>query len=94
MIEVAQTSSADPLGFEVTVREGAGESHHHVTIAQSTYARLCGGIAPEPFMGAVFRFLLDREPKEAILGRFDVSVVGRYFPDFENKLPDYLQGAG
>jgi hypothetical protein len=34
--------------------------------------------------------LLDREPKEAILSRFDVSVISRYFPEFERELPRYL----
>src|SRR5437773_10993659 len=35
-------------------------------------------------------FLLDREPKESILRRFDVIVTSRYFPDFERELPHYL----
>ena len=39
---------------------------------------------------AAFRFLLDREPKESILGRFDVMVIKRYFPEFERELPRYL----
>ena len=37
------------------------------------------------------RFLLDREPKESILGRFDVTVISRYFPEFERELPHYLE---
>ncbi len=37
-----------------------------------------------------FGFLLDREPKESILGRFDVTVIARYFPEFERELPNYL----
>jgi hypothetical protein len=39
---------------------------------------------------AAFRFLLEREPKESILARFDVSVIARYFPEFERELPRYL----
>ena len=39
---------------------------------------------------AAFRFLLDREPKESILRRFDVAVISRYFPEFERELPRYL----
>jgi hypothetical protein len=34
--------------------------------------------------------LLDREPKESILGRFDVAVISRYFPEFDRDLPHYL----
>ena len=37
-----------------------------------------------------FHFLLDREPKELILQRFDVTVISRYFPEFERELPHYL----
>ena len=32
-------------------------------------------------------FLLDREPKEAILRVFDISVIRRYFPDFDAAFP-------
>ena len=49
-----------------------------------------GPAPPEHCVKAAFRFLLDREPKEAILSRFDVSVISRYFPDFETKLPRYI----
>jgi hypothetical protein len=31
---------------------------------------------------------LDREPKE--LGRFDVTAILRYFPEFEREMPRYL----
>jgi len=34
--------------------------------------------------------LLDREPKESILRRFDVTEISRYFPEFERELPHYL----
>jgi len=37
-----------------------------------------------------FRFLLDREPKESILGRFDVTAISRYFPEFEREMPRYF----
>jgi hypothetical protein len=91
MIEVRRTADGDPLGFEVTVREGKGETRHHVTMAQATCARLTAGEhTPEQCLDAAFRFLLDREPKESILGRFDVSVIARYFPEFERELPRYL----
>jgi hypothetical protein len=38
----------------------------------------------------VFQFLLEREPKESILRRFDVTVISRYFPEFEREFPHYL----
>jgi hypothetical protein len=33
-----------------------------------------------------FDFLLAREPAEAILRRFDLMVIARYFPDFERSI--------
>ena len=91
MIEVRRTAEGDPLGFEVIVREGKGETSHHVTMSRETCARLTAGQhTPERLIEAAFRFLLDREPKESILGRFDVTVISRYFPEFERELPRYL----
>ena len=91
MIEVRRTSEGDPLEFDVMVREGQGESRHHVTMAQETCDRLSAGKhTPERCLEAAFKFLLDREPKESILSRFDVTVISRYFPEFERELPRYL----
>jgi hypothetical protein len=45
---------------------------------------------PEHCIKAAFKFLLDREPKESILRRFDITVITRYFPEFERELPRYL----
>lgn len=92
MIEVRRdVEEIDPMTFEVIVSEGGGETRHRVTLARATYDRLTSGAhAPERCIDAAFRFLLDREPKEAILGRFDVSVIATYFPEFERELPRYL----
>ncbi len=91
MIEVRRTGEGDPFAFEVIVREGEGETRHEVTMSLATYERLtAGGHAPERCIEAAFRFLLDREPKEVILRSFDVTVISRYFPEFERELPRYL----
>jgi hypothetical protein len=75
--------------FEVIVREGASETRHEVSVSPADLARFGGdGTA---LMRAAFAFLLDREPKEAILSRFDLSVIARYFPEFERELPRYLR---
>lgn len=84
----------DPLRFEVVVRDGAGETRHLVSMSRRAFERLGGGLfSAEQCLDAAFRFLLDREPKEAILGRFDVSVISLYFPEFEHELPNYLNDA-
>lgn len=94
MIEVRQTSHSDPLTFDVVIRDVAGETRHRVTLSKADQARLCQPpCPPELCVEAAFRFLLDREPKEAILSRFDVSVIPRYFPEFEAKLAHYIAGS-
>jgi len=91
MIDVRRSGGDDPLEFDVAVSEGGGESRHHVTMTAETYERLAAGAAtPEALVEAAFRFLLDREPKESILRRFDVTVIAHYFPEFERELPRYL----
>ena len=89
MIEVSRTKD-DPLEFEVVVRDAKDETRHRVTIDRQSCERLSKGHAPEQVLEAAFRFLLDREPKESILRHFDVSVIARYFPEFERELPNYL----
>jgi len=93
-IEIRRTTEGEPLEFDVTVRERNGESRHHVTMSKSSCERMtAGGHTPERCLEAAFRFLLDREPKESILARFDVTVIAQYFPEFERKLPRYLSQA-
>lgn len=90
MIEVKQIGDGDPMRFEVAVTGGGTTTRHDVTLSASDYNRLANGRAPEDLIQAAFSFLLDREPKESILRRFDVSVIGSYFPEFERKLREYL----
>ena len=88
VIEVKQTGAGDPMQFAVTVREGQSQTRHQVTMRQATHATLTGGQTSDPAgcIRAAFAFLLDREPKESILGSFDVTVIQRYFPEFEREL--------
>jgi hypothetical protein len=91
MIQVRRTAGHDSLVFEVVVRQGKGETRHHVTMSQEMCERLTAGKhTPEHCVEAAFRFLLDREPKESILRRFDVTAILRYFPEFEREIPHYL----
>jgi hypothetical protein len=90
MITVTRLPGDDPLAFEVEVAEGRGATRHRVTLAAADFARLSAGAPPEKLIEAAFRFLLDREPKESILRGFDVSVIGRYFPEFEREVAGYL----
>ena len=91
MIEIHRLKDGDPLEFDVVVREPNSESRHRVTMDKETCQRLTAGRhTAENCLEASFRFLLDREPKESILPRFDIAVISRYFSEFERELPRYL----
>jgi hypothetical protein len=86
-IAVEKSERSDGYEFQVTVREGRGETRHKVTLRQADYERLTGGKAtPEALVTESFRFLLEREPKESILRSFDLTVIGRYFPEYEREI--------
>jgi hypothetical protein len=90
-IEVQAMPAAANFRLRVTIREGESTSNHEVTLSTGTLAALGGDdCPPEHLVDAAVRFLLDRETKESILQRFDVAVIGRYFPEFERALPKYL----
>lgn len=87
MIEV---NAVGDDAYEVTVNQGGGSTKHRVTMSAQQQENLCPGRSPEECLEAAFRFLLDREPAQAILGQFDVMVIAKYFPEFEKKIGDYL----
>ena len=90
-IVVLRKRDDDPFEFEVMVQDQQGESRHTVRLSRATYEQLTASkYAPETCVEASFRFLLDREPKDSILGTFDVAVISQYFSDFERALPNYL----
>jgi hypothetical protein len=83
-IEIEKTGN---LEYRVRIINNDSESTHHVTITQGDYARLtCGKTEPEELVRRSFEFLLERESKESILSRFDLSVISRYFPEYERQI--------
>lgn len=82
---------SDPLRFEVRVGAGPRATVHMVTVSAALARRLGADRSPETLLTASFRFLLDREPKESILRAFDLSIISRYFPEYEQRLGDYWQ---
>jgi hypothetical protein len=94
VIEVHAINESDPREFDVSVHEASGRTSHRVTLSMADYGRLCGpAVDPRRCVEAAFRFLLDREPKEAILRRFNLTLIAHYFPEFESQLPKYLAAA-
>ena len=46
------------------------------------------GQAPEELVRRSFEFLLERESKESILREFDLSVIQRYFPEYDQAMTE------
>ncbi len=86
-IEVRCEPGTDGWTCRVSVTEGASSTTHQVSVAAADLARLAPGAGdPEAVVRRSFAFLLAREPKESILGRFDLPVIGRYFPEYERAI--------
>ena len=82
-----EVEKIDESKFRVRVIEAGSETTHDVTVSPNDYTRLtCGKTEPEELVRRSFEFLLEREPKESILSRFDLSVIGRYFPEYEREI--------
>jgi hypothetical protein len=91
VIRVRTIGDDEPRQFEVAVQDRRGESLRQVTMSKVDIKRLAPGtVTPGECIRAAFLFLLDREPRESILRRFDVSVIEYYFPDFTREFPRYL----
>jgi hypothetical protein len=77
----------DGWACDVEVVEGGRSTHHEVTVSTAELSRLAPGANdPTDLVERSFTFLLAREPKESILARFSISVIGRYFPDYERTI--------
>ena len=77
--------AADGKGYRcaVDVSDATGTSHHLVRVSDKDVDHSGQGRSVEQLVADSFAFLLEREPKESILREFDLSVIKRYFPDYD-----------
>jgi hypothetical protein len=82
-----EVETEDASHFRVRVIEAGSETTHRVTLDSRDLSRLAGSaVEPRELIRKSFEFLLEREPKESILRRFDLPVIGRYFPEYESEI--------
>ncbi len=87
MIEVEKLNDQT---YRVTVSD-ARTTRHEVTLTSDYHRKLTGGkVSPEKLIERSFAFLLEREPNTSILARFDLPVINRYFPEFEETIKKRL----
>jgi hypothetical protein len=88
-IDVEQSATDQ---FRVRVSAGKTETQHVVTMKPSDYDRISGQkIEPVELVRRAFEFLLARERQEQILARFDLTVISRYFAEFEQVMKRSLE---
>ena len=76
--------------YRVSIDEDGTRTEHDVTVSPADLARYAAGVPAERLIEVSFAFLLEREPKEAILRRFDLPVIERYFPEYPRKIRERL----
>lgn len=93
MAQQISVSKLDDTNYEVSVT-GATPTTHVVTVRPDYAKKIAGAAAPETLLRASFEFLLAREPNTSILRRFDLPVIGHYFPEYEREIARLLKGQG
>jgi len=82
-IDVRCTADAPGHRCQVEVSDARSSSHHLVRVSSTELEGWGRGRSVEQLVHDSFAFLLQRESKESILGEFDLSIIKRYFPDFD-----------
>lgn len=87
MVRVVCRSDPGPTwACDVDVEHGGESTRHRITVLQADAQRLAvsndrAGV--EDLVRRSFDFLLEREPARSILASFDLSLIARYFPEYE-----------
>lgn len=76
----------DNTTYRVVV-ENRSMTSHMVTLPVHYYELLTNKlVSPEVLIEKSFEFLLEREPNTSILRSFELSVIGSYFPEYEETI--------
>ena len=84
-----QKQLADGWQFDVKTAEG---TTHTVTVDRDYYDELTSDSASvEDLVKESFRFLLEREPANAILSEFNLKDIETYFPEYPEKITNRFE---
>ncbi|MCK4321858.1 hypothetical protein KAX08_05010 [candidate division WOR-3 bacterium] len=87
MIEVEKKDKDE---FKVIVTYEGVNTEHNVSLDDAYYQKLTGGkITKEELIKRSFEFLLMRESNQSILSSFDLNVINKYFPEYEDETSLY-----
>ena len=75
--------------YEVKINSKTATSHF-VTLSDKDYKDLTNKkVTKEELLKFSFKFLLEREPNTSILSSFELRVISRYFPEYENSVKNW-----
>ena len=86
MVRVRAVADGDSWRCEVSVDQAGERTHHMVMVRPADLERWASGAEAndvQDLVGRSFDFLLEREPPSAILATFELSVIQRYFPEYD-----------
>lgn len=73
--------------YDVEVNEGGSATEHRIVLTFEDYEALEEVYTdPEELIKKSFEFLLEREPKESILGEFNLMDIGKNFPEYQEEV--------
>ena len=76
--------------FEITVNKKL-ITKHTVILTDKYYDILTKKkISKKKLVEYSFQFLLDREPNTSILSFFELNIISKYFPEYENQIKKFL----
>ena len=76
--------------FEITVNKKL-ITKHTVLLTDEYYDILTKKkISKKKLLQYSFQFLLDREPNTSILSSFELNIISKYFPEYENEIKSFL----
>ena len=87
MVEVHAEARGDDWLCDVTVDQSGQRTRHAVTVRRADLERWADGTGRadvESLVERSFEFLLEREAPTAILATFELSVIQRYFADYDS----------
>ena len=85
-IDVSCDRTGDGWRCRVTVGDDPSATRHEVAVSTDDLERLAPGTDVKRLVEASFAFLLEREPRESILRQFELPVIGRYFPEYDEEI--------
>jgi hypothetical protein len=86
VVSVRAHARGDDWLCDVTVDQSGRRTRHAVTVRRADLDRWAEGTEREDVESLVarsFDFLLEREPPSAILASFEISVIQRYFAEYD-----------